>query len=368
MDNYFLVVTPGLEEIARAEATNFGMIGEITFGGVNFKGGLKELYSLNLNSRVGSSVLARIGQSFFARSDSELGNRALKLPWKRWIKDDSIIKVKASCSKSRLMHSGMVENVILSSIRKNVSIAPKSEYKEGIPVVEVSVRVSEDLATVSINSSGELLHKRGYRTEVTRSPMRETLAAALIYSSGWNKNFPLIDPFCGSGTIPIETALIADSVQPGINRNFAFENFPNYNQAIFEEIRIASIPPGKSLSIRGYDRDAGAIEIAKRNALRAGLRESVHFSHQALSYLEPTGSIGHIVTNPPYGERLKSHNDLRNLYAQLGKILIEKFIGWTITLITNDIVIAGHSGIKFEPLLKTTNGGIDTYFLQAKIG
>ena len=368
MDNYFLVVTPGLEEIARAEAEDFGMVGSKTLGGLNFTGGLKDLYSLNLNSRVGSRVLVRVGQPFFARSESELGSRAIKLPWKRWIKEDAVIIVKASCSKSRLMHSGMVENIILSSIRKSISVAPKTAKLDNEEVVEVTVRLSEDLVAVSIDSSGELLHKRGYRTEVTRSPMRETLAAALILSSGWNEKLPLIDPFCGSGTIPIEAALAANSIPPGFNRRFAFQNFPNFDQSVCDEVRSATSPSKRNLSICGYDRDSGAVEIAKRNASRAGLSDDISFTHQALSYLEPNGNAGHIITNPPYGERLTSNKDLRNLYAQLGKILIARFTGWTVTLITNDVIVAGHTGIKFQTILKTNNGGIDAYFLKAKIG
>lgn len=368
MDNYFLVVTPGLENIAQAEAEAFGLVGTKTLGGVNFTGSLKDLYSLNLSSRVGSRVLVRVGQPFFARSDSELGSRALKLPWKRWIKEDAVIKVKASCSKSRLMHSGMVENIILSAIRKSILIAPKTSQPDNQEIVEVTVRLNEDLVTVSIDSSGELLHKRGYRTEVTRSPMRETLAAALILSSGWNEKLPLIDPFCGSGTIPIEAAMLASSIPPGFNRNFAFQNFPNFDQSVYAEIRSKLLPSKKKMSIRGYDRDIGAIGVAERNASRAGLRDDISFVHQAVSYLEPNEIAGHIITNPPYGERLTSNKDLRNLYAQLGKILIARFTGWTITLITNDPIVAGHSGLKFQTILKTNNGGIDAYFLKAKIG
>lgn len=367
MERFFLAVSPGLEEIAQREAAGFGILCELTQGGLSFDGGLFELYKMNYLSRTGNRVLVRIGQPFYARSVHELGQRSMNLPWNLWLSNNSIIKVNATCTKSRLIHSGMVENVVISSIRKATKIGSTSIEQTSGPTVKIFVRVNHDLVTISIDSSGELLHKRGYRQQITKSPIKETLAAALIMTSGWKAETPLIDPFCGSGTIPIEAALIGLSIPPGYKRRFAFEDWPNFDQKTFNKIKNENLPKPRELFIYGFDRDMGAIEISKNNAKRADVEEFVTFKEQALSYMAPSYGIGHIITNPPYGARISSGRDLRNLYAQFGKTLREKFRDWSLTIITNDLIVAGHADLNFNQLIKTSNGGIETVFISAKI-
>lgn len=361
MDSYFLVVPPGLEELARLELGSFGIIGKSTIGGVEFSGPVSNLYSANYYSRVGVKVLARIGMPFYARSDNELGQKAMNLPWERWIGKGYVVTFHVTCKRSKLIHTGMVENIIRSAIQKKVTIA--SEADPSKPNASVVVRIYEDLVTISIDSSGEPLYKRGYRQEVTRSPMRENLAAALIMCSGWNSSQPLIDPFCGSGTIPIEAAMIASRIPPGRDREFAFTTWPGYDVVTFNNVRDSRLPSPRPVEISGYDRDDGAIEISKRNAARAGLSDQIIFKSQSISYLQESTPNGVIVTNPPYGERISAGMDLRNLYAQLGNVMKQALSTWSVTLITNDKMVAGHSGLKFRNILTTDNGGIRTDFI-----
>lgn len=361
MDTFFLVTPPGLEALAREELAGYGIEGTTSIGGVEFKGTVKELYTANYYSRIGVKVLARVGMPFYARTPKELGQKAFNLPWERWITPGVSVAMHVTCKKSKLLHTGMVENVLRSAILNKVAISDATDART--PDVILVVRIFQDLAIVSVDTSGEPLYKRGYRQEVTRSPIRENLAAALIMASGWTPDMPLVDPFCGSGTIPIEATMIALRIAPGRAREFAFTKLPEYNPAAFREARGIRLPLDREIDIIGYDRDEGAITIAKNNAKRARLEDRITFKHQAVSYLKSVEKRGYIVANPPYGERISEGLDLRNLYAQFGKTIQKNLPGWVITLITNDLATAGHSGLKFNKLLSTENGGIRTDFI-----
>jgi putative N6-adenine-specific DNA methylase len=241
----------------------------------------------------------------------------------------------------------------------------------------VVVRLAEDQCTVSVDSSGRLLHKRGYRQAVAKAPLRETLAATLLMASGWDKVSPLLDPFCGSGTIPIEAALMARGIPPGIRRRFAFMDWPGYAESLWQDIaggwlKAESSPP----PILASDRDAGAIKMAQANAERAGVADLIEFKCQAVSYLmppaEPGGVVpvfargevapvfarGWVVTNPPYGMRVNEGKDLRNLYAQFGNVLREKCPGWNLSVLCNDRVLLGQMHVPMDTSLLLVNGGI----------
>lgn len=366
MDKYFLVVTPGLENIARDELLKMGTEGEIELGGIGFSGGNEALYKANYLSRVASKVLARIGMPFYARDEKELAQKAWKLPWERWINVDLPVRISVSCSRSKLYHTGLVENVIKSVLKKKLLIEDQPSENDMERITKLLVRIHEDLVTVSIDTSGEPLHKRGYRQEVTKAPLRETIAAGLIYASGWDGATPLIDPFCGSGTIPIEAALIAGGVPAGLNRSFAFQNMPEYDHADFLALKQRFLKTDKIPEIFGYDRDAGAIKIAKSNATRAGVENVVTFKEQALSYLANPAESGFIITNPPYGERVSKGADLRDLYARLGNIMRKDLNGWALCVITNNTKHLGQLGFEMGSVLKVSNGGIKTDIVVGK--
>jgi putative N6-adenine-specific DNA methylase len=223
------------------------------------------------------------------------------------------------------------------------------------------VRVLRDQFTISADTSGELLHMRGYRQAVAKAPMRETLAAALLLGSGWRGATPLVDPMCGSGTIPIEGALIARRLPPGGRREFAFMQWPNFDRETWEGLTreadtdaLASSP----VQIIGSDRDAGAIASATANAERAGVLDGVELAVRALSELHPPDEPGTVAINPPYGVRVGDTRKLRDLYAQLGNLMRRRCPGWTLALLAADERLARETGLDLEPVFATTNGGI----------
>jgi putative N6-adenine-specific DNA methylase len=235
------------------------------------------------------------------------------------------------------------------------------------------VRIVNDECEISADSSGDLLHKRGYRREIAKAPLRETIAAAMVLASGWKKNEALLDPMCGSGTIPIEAAMIARRIAPGLKRDFQFMNWPGFdaeqwNRTVDDARKAVT---GFSGEILGSDRDAGAVQAAARNAERAGVSENVAFSQGAVS-----GSIGAIddsargsgwiLTNPPYGVRVGESDDLRNLYAKLGSALKSK-AGWRLGILTSDSALVRQTKLPLRPRFSTSNGGIPvSYFVSEK--
>jgi putative N6-adenine-specific DNA methylase len=261
-----------------------------------------------------------------------------------------------------LYHSDAVARTLLSALEKRLGIPspliPASEEDNQASQLIV-VRLQDDICTVSVDSSGEPLYKRGYRLAVAKAPLRETLAAAMLIASGWDKNSPLLDPFCGSGTIPIEAALMARNIPPGINRSFAFMHWSTFDTNLWKSIHgQSSIVTGLIPSILASDRDAGAIRMAQANADRAGVLQDIEFKCQAVSSISPPENPGWIVTNPPYGARLHQGGDLRDLYAQFGNILRQECPGWHLSLLCSDHLLTGQLHLPLETAFSTTNGGI----------
>jgi putative N6-adenine-specific DNA methylase len=235
------------------------------------------------------------------------------------------------------------------------------------------VRIVNDECEVSADSSGDLLHRRGYRQEIAKAPLRETIAAAMVLASGWKGDEPLLDPMCGSGTIPIEAAMIARKIAPGLRRNFQFMNWPGFDaerwNGILENARAAATD--FSGEILGSDRDAGAVQAATRNAERAGVSANVRFSLKAVS--ESIAAIddsvrqsGWILTNPPYGVRVGESDDLRNLYAKLGSSLASR-PRWRLGVLTSDSALVRQTRLSLRPRFSTSNGGIPvSYFVSEK--
>ena len=205
--------------------------------------------------------------------------------------------------------------------------------------------------------------------ETAKAPLRETLAAALLLASGWDGQAALLDPFCGSGTIPIEAALMAGRIAPGKKRNFAFMGWPGYDSKLWSALlkeAVAAERPAPAI-IRGSDRDAGAVRIAQANAERAGVLERIEFTCRAFSAVDPLPGPGWMVTNPPYGVRVSAANDLRSLYAQLGNVLRAGFRGWELGMLCSDRVLAGQTQLPFEEPLRLLNGGIPVGFYRARV-
>jgi len=367
MDDLFAVVTPGLESIAFKEMQGSGL-SHLTKenGGILYQGDLNTIYRSNLNLRTVSRILVRLGH-FHASAFSELRKKASRLPWEKFIAPGQPLSIRATSHKSRLYHSDGVVERILGAINDRLGSISTHHKPSGLyeknPVQLVVVRIVNDECMISIDSSGELLHRRGYRLETAKAPLRETLAASLIIASGWDEKAPLLDPFCGSGTIPIEAALMAKGIPPGYSREFSFMLWPNYDRAIWENmVSEYKIKPSKELPIiQASDRDAGAIEISRANAERAGVLDLIEFNCRAISSIAPPDNPGFIVTNPPYGLRVSSSKDLRNLYAQFGNVVRNQCLNWKITVLCSDLNLLTQTKLKLDTSSRFTNGGIGVY-------
>jgi putative N6-adenine-specific DNA methylase len=377
VDSYFAVTAPGLEPFTEQEL--HGLFPDslpasvdpapsplsASPGGIEFRGGRDDLYRANLHLRTASRIIARLGNFFYATSFPELKQRAASLPWERFITPGQPIALRVTCHKSKLYHSDAVARTVAAALEKRMGqpspiVKHHEENEESDhPPQLVVIRMSEDRCTVSVDSSGVLLHKRGYRQAVAKAPLRETLAAALLMASGWDRQSPLLDPFCGSGTIPIEAALLALDIPPGLHRRFAFMDWPDFDETLWGAIcgQSAHLPAHLPL-ILASDRDAGAIQMSQANAGRAGVSERIEFKCQAVSSVAPPPGPGWVVTNPPYGQRLSQGGDLRNLYAQFGNILREKCPAWHLSVLCNDLILLGQMQVKLDTSLSMVTGGI----------
>jgi putative N6-adenine-specific DNA methylase len=365
----FAIAAPGLEPIVSAEIAALGASTTIVGGGVEFDASRDLLYRCNLELRVASRVLVRIA-SFRARTFFELERHARDIPWRAFLQRGSAVSLRVSSSKSKLYHEGAIEQRLMSAIQEKIGDITSSRARDDEDTCDEAqmfvVRFLRDECTVSADSSGALLHLRGYRQAVAKAPLRETLAAALIAGSQWSGATPLIDPMCGAGTIPIEAALIARRIAPGLAnaartpRRYAFQHWPDYDDSSWTSIVAAArtrILPTSPVAIVGSDRDAGAVEAALSNAARAGVNDDVVFTKAALSAAPLPAPDAWLVTNPPYGVRVGG-GDQRNLAAALGNLVREALPYGRAALITPDTAIGRHARLRLETLFDTRNGGI----------
>lgn len=349
----FLVTAPGLEQALWAEAREKGWkSARFVPGGVTMKGSWPDVWRANLELRGATRVLARLG-SFKAERMPELESKALKFPWSRTLRRDTPVRVEATCRQSRLYHSGAVKERFERAIRENLraKIADDAD-------VSVMIRLENDLCTVSVDTSGDLLHKRGHDKAVNQAPIRETMAALLLRQCGYTGTEPVLDPMCGSGTFVIEAAEIAAGLAPGRSRTFAFAQLATFDEAAWREIRNkppAAVPP---LRFTGTDRDDAAIAMSKSNAERAGVSDLTHFRKCVISELtRPDGPPGLVIVNPPYGARIGDKSKLQALYRAFGETMRREFSGWRVGLVTSEKSLAEATGLPFEPPGPPVNHG-----------
>ncbi len=341
----FLAAVPGLEEALCAEVRGKGFNSpRVAPGGVTIKGAWPEVWRANLWIRGAGRVLAVLA-SFRARQLDELRRQARAVPWRDVLRSDVPFLVEATCARSRIYHSGAAAERVASAIGE-VTGAPSAP---DAPVL-VRVRIESDLCTLSVDTSGEPLHKRGYKEAVSRAPMRETMAALLLRQCGYDGNEPVLDPMCGSGTFVIEAAEIAARLNPGRLRRFAFEQLATFDPAAWQRMREASgqrVPPVRSA---GSDRDAGAVAIARANAERAGVGDYTDVRQCPVSeVVAPAGPPGLVIVNPPYGARLGDKRQLHALHRALGQTLLARFAGWRVGLVTSEPALAQATGLPFLP-------------------
>jgi len=372
---FFAVSPPGLESITQHELFNLGINHpRAVSGGVEFEGFLNHLYRVNLWSRTASRVLVRVAE-FEAKSFAELERKAEKVEWGKFLKGGITVNVRATCHKSKLYHSDGVAERIANAIKSQVGEKPKpqtqnSNLQSPISTLQsqlVVVRLDHDHCTISLDSSGDHLHQRGYRLETAKAPLRENIAAALLLQEKYDPSLPLIDPFCGSGTFPIEAAMIARKIAPGLNRKFSFTHWKNFETQVWGDLlREAREKVDTKIApqIFASDRDAGAIEAATANAGRAGVAEMIQWRVCAFSSIEPPKDQGLMISNLPYGKRVGEDSDLRNLYAQLEKVAREKLKGWRLALLTDDPQKIKAAALDLNITLKTENGGVRVALLE----
>jgi putative N6-adenine-specific DNA methylase len=343
----FLVTAPGLESVLADEAKAHGFKGvKPGKGGVRIQGGWPDVWRANLELRGPARVLARIA-SFRAMHLAQLDKRAHKVAWGEYLRTDAPFRVEASCTASRIYHQGAAAQRIEKAIRDVVG-APVEEGAE----LCIKARIDDDLCTISIDTTGESLHKRGHKAAVAKAPMRENLAALFLRQCGYDGTAPVLDPMCGSGTFVLEAAEIAAGLKPGRSRRFAFEQLATFDNAAWQKLRAAgnAKTPDAALRFHGRDRDAGAIRMSRANAERAGIASLTDFAQRELADLTPPpGPPGLVIVNPPYGTRIGEKKALLPLYRKLGETLRTRFAGWRVGVVTNDADLAAACGLPFAP-------------------
>jgi len=375
----FLVAAPGLEPVLCAEAHDRGFTDPtMVKGGVTVTGGWPEVWRANLELRGATRVLARIA-SFRALHLAQLDKRARRVPWADILRADVPVRVEASCKASRIYHAGAAAQRIERAIAEElgapiVKAAPKKTGKfadgdapeDDTRAVQIKARIDDDLCTISVDSSGESLHKRGHKEAVNKAPMRETLAALFLRQCGYDGHEPVVDPMCGSGTFVIEAAEIAAGLKPGRSRSFAFEQLATFDPARWQSLRGDATVTPPPVRFYGSDRDAGAITMSRANAERAGVGAWTDFAHHAISDLTPPeGPPGLVIVNPPYGARIGEGKSLIPLYHAMGQTLKTRFAGWRVGIITNEAALAKATELPFqEGGVSVSNGGIRVTLYQ----
>lgn len=360
--DYFAVCPPGLEPWLADELRVLNLQPSMDEGGCEFGGELADLYRANLQLRTATRVLARMDE-FHAGHFSELEKRTAAIPWEKLLPRGCALDVEAVCYRSRLYHEKGVAQRVEKIVTARTGAHPPAENETAQTLL---VRIVANQCTLSLDSSGASLHKRGYRQELTKATLRETLATALLAFSGWDGKSALLDPFCGSGTIAIEAALRSRNIAPGRHRTFAFMEWPGFDKAAWRKLLLEADAQVQEEGPKIYasDRDAGAIEIAKANAARAGVAGFIEFSCRALKAVSVSPGPLSIVTNPPYGHRIEGGGDLRNLYASLGN-LVRARNETRLTFISSNPRWTGNTGLRCELGPRLSNGSIPIRFARA---
>lgn len=329
----------GLEAVVKRELQALGFRRFNTFNGrVEFEAGVEDIPRTNLWLRAADRILLKLGE-FPAADFDQLFEGAKKLIWEQWIPGDAKITVAAKSIKSRLASARANQSMVKKAVLERLRAAGKTEiFPETGFEVNVQAALLKDIATVTIDTTGPGLNRRGYRIETGEVPLKETLAAALVLLSFWNRNLPLVDPMCGSGTILIEAAKIARNMAPGLRRRFVSECWPVLGPALWDEARRSALhsarPPG-GLAIFGYDCDPQRIQNSRVNARRAGVDGDIVFELRDICDLQISHPRGVIITNPPYGVKLGETADLARVYLALNKALRDHS-GWSLGVISPD--------------------------------
>lgn len=362
----FLATAPGLESVLCDEAKANGFRApKAVAGGVTIEGRWHDVWRANLTIRGASRVMARFA-AFRATELADLEKRACALPWAKVLRPDRPFRVEATCARSRIYHSGAAAERVARAISLNVG-APLADAASEASVT-IKARIENNLCTLSLDTSGDLLHKRGFKEAVSKAPMRETLAALFLRQCGFDGQEPVVDPMCGSGTFVIEAAEMAARLPPGRARRFAFEDLATFDADAWQQLRAAKLASAvvPAEFFFGSDRDAGAVAMSQANAERAGVAAFTRFQQCAVNAITaPAGRAGLVIANPPYGTRIGDKAKLVSLYRSLGHALRERFPGWRVGLVTTEASLAKATGLPFaRPGAPVAHGGLRVTLFQ----
>lgn len=342
----FAAAPPGLEPQLASEVAELGWPdAQTASGGVAFRGDWAAVGRANLRLRCATKVLARVA-AFRAPHLAQLDKRARRVDWSALLPAGAAVKVEATCKRSKIYHAGAAAQRVRTAIRDSLGPA----HDEADPI-RLHARIEDDLCVISVDTSGDPLHKRGFKQAVGKAPLRETMAAAFLRACGYQGDEPFLDPMCGSGTFVLEAAEIACGLAAGRGRSFALQRLKPFDQNAFAAERApAANPAGAGVRFFGSDRDAGAVAAAASNAERAGVGDVCAFEARAAGdAAPPEGPAGLVMVNPPYGARIGDKAALRALYGSLGRALAERFAGWRVGLVTSEPALARATALPFAP-------------------
>jgi putative N6-adenine-specific DNA methylase len=364
METFFATCPRGLEGVLAEELTALGAKDvRAVDGGTGFRGPYALNYRINLESRIASRVLWRVGQCRY-RDENDVYATARKIKWAQWFGPRQSIRVDTAAIKSPLRSLDFVtlrvKDAVCDVLREAEGDRPNVDTRQ--PDVRIHVFLTQDEALFYLDTSGDALFKRGWRTATGDAPLRENLAAGILKLAGWTPDQPLLDPMCGSGTFLIEAALMATKRAPGLNRGFGFEKLRNFDAKAWEMLRRqAAAQENKSIksNIYGYDRSGDAIVDARRNVAALGLESRIELKQCSFEDSKPPLPAGMLITNPPYGVRLEELDDLAAWYPTLGDILKQRYSSWTAYILTADLRLA--KIMRLQPSRRTPlfNGALE---------
>ncbi|NVK47257.1 MAG: class I SAM-dependent RNA methyltransferase [Rhodobacteraceae bacterium] len=358
----FLGTQPGLEPYLLAEAEEAGFPSPVAVGGgVTFEGTWEDVWRANLTLRCAARVLARIG-NFRALHLAQLDKRARKFPWGEVLRPDVPFRVEVVTGKrNKIYHAGAAQERIERAITEELGAPVSSEA-----LVVLKVRIEDDMVILSVDTSGEALHKRGFKAGVGKAPMRETMAASFLRACGYDGAEPVLDPMCGSGTFVIEAAEMARGLLPGRARTFAFEHLVGFDPEPLQNFKTQAPTWDTDVQFYGSDRNVNVIRMAGDNAERAGVADLCQFKPVSVSEIEcPEGAPGLVIVNPPYGARIGKKKDLYALYGAFGEVMRARFSGWRVGMITSDAQLAKATGLPWLPTgAPVAHGGLKVTLFQ----
>lgn len=351
----FVVVPPGLEELAEEELAELGLGGTVTEGGLEVGGGLEAVYRVCLHSRIASRTLLRVGRAR-ANSLATLATGVRNLGWRRWVHPRQAVDVHVSLRNSRLRRRDIVARKVQLAVGDALKRAP-ANGRPPTTAAGIWVRIEGDKAELSVDAAGDHLHRRGWARDRTEAPLRENLAAAVLRGCGWVPGQALVDPMCGSGTFLLEAATVLAGKAPGAQRRFAFEAFPEHDAERWGALKAQLAPLPTDSLLLGSDIDPEAVRAARANAQRAGVSDRLHVEQADIADLHPPDdALGWVACNPPYGQRL-AKGQAKQLVSTLGRVLRTRFSGWGVALVLPPGLVPV-AKLPLKTVLSFRNGGV----------